>query len=440
LPVGVTYHMARQLSSWDRDLQLMRDMGLNTVRADFGWRDVVPYLEGNYQFDLVDAFLDKALQYGLYVVPLFSYATMDLNTPPWFWMRYSGWVMVGADGRQLIGDFPSINHPDYRRLFEDYVRQTVRHIRDHPAVIAYQVMNELQYPKGALCDYNKYTVGAFRTWLAVRDPSLVQLNSSWSSQFASFADVLPPTSIPVAASDANSGLEESWRDWREFTYDNLGAFMQETADIVRQEDQNHVVLVSDFAYWWWGLQPITGVSASQIFRGGDVVGFDLYPDAGTDTEYYALTTDMLLRLWGRPVWVTELNRRDGRATSAEIGSFVARSIGAGATGIFYYEWRDNWTDGGAYGLLDVWGKPKEQFQSFAAAVRWLNGGAQDLLTRPLPEPDLYVYWPGEAVAVATGRSSPAYGVYRAALGMARQGLRVGVWPDAQSVRNAGSQE
>ena len=156
-PIGVTYHFTRFRSQWDKDLQGMRDVGLNTVRVDFSWRDVEPYFEGNYQFGFLDEFLDKAARQGLFVIPVFSYATQDVNSPWWFWVFYRDWGVVGADGSGLWGDFPSVNNADYRRLFVNYVSETVRHIASHPAVLAYQVLNEPHYPKRPLSDYNGYT-------------------------------------------------------------------------------------------------------------------------------------------------------------------------------------------------------------------------------------------------------------------------------------------
>ncbi len=429
-PIGVTYHFTRHRTQWDADLRLMQEMGLNTVRADLAWRDIVPYWEGNYQFGVLDEFLDKAAKYGLYVVPVFSYATLDYNTPWWFWLRYQGWGMVGADGGIPLGDYPSINHPEYRRLFSDYLRETVRHVRNHPAILAYQVLNEPHYPKRPLSDYNEHTVSAFRSWSEQQYQSLDLLNARWLSDYRSFAEIEPPGLPPEnqRAAEAQS-KSQAWRDWREFAYDNLTSFVDHLADVVRQEDPNHAVLVSEMSWWWWGEQPTTGVSPTHIYRAADVVGFDVYPEGGKHADYYGLTTDLLTRIWQRPVWVTELNRKDGNPTTAEIKGFTARAVERGATGIFYFQWRDTWSDGGAYGLLDGRGNRKDQFAGFAATVAWLRENAERLLASALPAPDTFLLWPTEDVATTPGPASPAHEVYRTALRLSQSGLRVGLLPE-----------
>lgn len=97
-PVGITYHFTRHRSTWDEDLQAMRDLGINTVRIDMGWNDLAPWLPGRYQFSALEDFLDRAARRGLYVVPVFSHTTQDLNTPPWFWLLQSGWRVVDQRG------------------------------------------------------------------------------------------------------------------------------------------------------------------------------------------------------------------------------------------------------------------------------------------------------------------------------------------------------
>lgn len=425
-PIGVTYHFTRHRATWDKDLRLMSQMGLNTVRADLAWRDIMPYFEGNYQFGALDEFLDRAYSYGLYVVPVFSYATLDYNTPWWFALRYQNWLMVGADGIGPFGDYPSFNHPDYRRLFGEYVRQTVEHVRGHPAILAYQILNEPHYPKRPLSDYNDYTVAAFGKWVAERYPTLEALNEAWLTSFSSFAEVAPPRGAPSLTNDVSY---RHWNDWREFSYDNLAGFVEEVADQIRAADPDHAVLVAEMSWWWWGEQPTTGASPAHVYRAADVVGFDVYPEGGQHADYYGLNADLLLRLWQKPVWVTELNRKDGNPSAAEIQGFTVNAVERGATGVFYFQWRDTWTDGGAYGLLDARGNKKAQFSAFEATVAWLKENTERLLTGMVAAPDALIVWPTNDIANSMGHDSPAHDVYRTALQLSKRGLQVGLVPE-----------
>ena len=152
IPIGVSYHFTQCRDSWDEDLQAMHNLGLNTVRIDLSWRDVAPIIPGHYHFSLLDNFLDLASKHGLYVIPVFSHTTQEFNTPLWFWAIYRDWRVVDQDGHVPLDDLPSVNHPVYRKLLRDYIEATVRHIKDHPAVLACQLLNEPRYDPKRLYD------------------------------------------------------------------------------------------------------------------------------------------------------------------------------------------------------------------------------------------------------------------------------------------------
>ena len=436
-PIGVTYHFTRLQGQWDVDLRLMRNIGLNTVRADLSWRDIVPNWEGYYQFAKLDQFLDKAAQHGLYVIPVFSYATGDIDLPWWFWLNYRGWGMVGADGLGPLGGWASFNNQDFRRLFTDYVRETVEHIREHPAILAYQVMNEPHYPAQPLSDYNSAAIEAFREWTSQQHTSVAELNSRWATGYQSFSDVLPPA-LSSRGGRADAAAARQWRDWREFSYQTVSSFVDDLSAAVRRADGGqHAVFVSEMSWWWWGEQPLTGVSPAHVYRSSDVVGFDAYPESGAHADYYGLNVDLLQHLWQRPVWAMEINRKDGNPTTAEVHAFVASAVERGANGIFYFQWRDSWSDGGAYGLLDAKGNPKQQFSAFVETVSWLRRNADTFLSARVTPPDALVIWPSEAIATTPGDKSPAHDVFRAATRLSQRGLRVGILPEEQAATYRG---
>lgn len=424
-PIGITYHFTLHRDSWDEDLEGMRGLGLNTVRIDLGWRDIEPLAPGRYRFGPLDEFLDTAYRHGMYVVPVFSHTTQDFNTPLWFWAMYRDWRVVDQNGQSPLDDLPCLDHPDYRGRLRDYIEATVSHIKGHPAVLAYQVLNEPRYGMTELYDYNPYSISAFRQWLLQKYGSLDQLNRAWSTTYGSIDEVEPwrgsgnqlPTQGP---------LLRQWSDWRSFGYDDLSSFVGEMARAIKEADPNHPVIVSEMAWWWWGQQPLTGVSPLHIYQDADIVGFDLYPDSIGDASYYSLTADMLARYWRRPVWVMEMNRKDGAPTGEDTHAFAASALSGGASGVFYFQWRDDPSDGGNYGVVDARGRRKPQYGGLASTVRWLrdNGGLA-ASAAPAP-PDLYLVWPSEAVSEISGDHSPAWDIYKTARRIADGGLRIGL--------------
>jgi len=424
VPIGVSYHFTYHRDSWDDDLETMRDLGLNTVRIDLGWRDVEPILPGHYRFSVLDEFLDRAAKHGLYVVVVFSHTTQDFNTPIWYWPHYFDWISVDQDGKVPLDDLPSINYPGYRQLLRGYLEATVNHIKNHPALLAYQVLNEPRYDPNRLYDYNPYSVAAFQQWLRQKYGAVEQLDKIWSTTYTSFDEV-----EPMHGTDGGSSLQgpalRQWSDWRQFGYDNLADFIGELARAIKAADPGHPVIVAEMAWWWWGEQPYTGVSPLHIYRDADIVGYDLYPDSIEDASYFLLTSDMLSRYWQKPVWVMELNSKDGDPSGEETQKFVSQALDGGASGIFYFEWQDDWRDGGGYGVLDDKGRRKPQYGALAATVRWLRGETA-LATAPRPKPDLYLVWPSSEVAELSGVDSPAWDIYATARRIVEGGLRIGL--------------
>ncbi len=425
VPMGVTYHFIYHRSSWDDDLQQMRDLGLNTVRIDVAWRDVEPVLPGHYRFSVLDGFLDRAAKYGLYVVVVFSHTTQDFNTPLWYWPWYFEWSSVDQNGDRPLDDLPCINYPGYRQLLGDYIGATVNHIKNHPAVLAYQVLNEPRYDTNRLYDYNPYSVAAFRGWLQKKYGSVARLNKSWSTSYSSFGSVQPSH-----GADGDQPLKgaqlKRWSDWRQFGYDDLTDFIGGLVRTIKQADARHPVIVAEMAWWWWGEQPYTGVSPLQIYRDADIVGYDLYPDSTRDASYFFLTSDMLYRYWQKPVWVMELNSKDGSPSGEEAQKFVSQALDGGASGIFYFEWNDNWQDGGNYGVLDSQGVRRPQYGALASMLRWFRSKEESLAMAAPPKPDLYLVWPSSEIAQLSGTESPAWAIYLTARRIAEGGLRIGL--------------
>ena len=423
-PIGVSYHFTENKGSWDQDLQAMRDLGLNTVRIDLSWRDVSPVLPWGYNFSDLDDFLDRAARHGLYVVLVFSHTTGDYNTPLWFWLWNLNWRVVDQAGNVPLTDSPSINYPAYRKQLENYIAATVHHVRNHPAVLAYQLLNEPRYDSTRLYDYNPYSIAAFQSWLQRKYETIEKLNRAWATSYPAFKNVQPPRDVPADLS--RSAQSTQWSDWRHFGYSDMASFVGDLARGAKKADWRHPVIVSEMAWWWWGEQPFTGVSPLHIYKDADIVGYDLYPDSMEDASYFLLTSDMLARYWHKPVWVMELNSKDGNPTGEEIQKFVSNALEGGASGVFYFQWRDNQLDGGNYGILDSKDGRKPQYGGLAAAVRWLKDKGETVMSAPQPKPDLYLVWPSAAVGEEVGSDSPAWELYLIARRMIDGGLRIGL--------------
>ncbi len=134
---------------------------------------------------------------------LVSYhTTQDFNTPLWFSPPNSDWRVADERGSVPLSDTPSIDHPAYRHQLEEYVEATARHLKDHPAVLAYQLLNEPRYDQTRLYDYSTHSVEMFVAWLKQNYGNVERLNKTWDTTFTSIQRRAAPARWPRRAVNA----------------------------------------------------------------------------------------------------------------------------------------------------------------------------------------------------------------------------------------------
>src|SRR5688572_5744415 len=156
----------------------MGDAGFDIVRvAEFAWVQSEPQ-EGKYEYDWLDRWLTLTDKYGIKVI----IGTPTAIMPAWLARKYPEALELKADGQRTVWGGRRHNcysDPDYRRLSEGVVRALAKHYASHPAVVGWQIDNEIS---NADCRCKKCEKG-FQEWLKQKYGSLAEINRAWGTHF-----------------------------------------------------------------------------------------------------------------------------------------------------------------------------------------------------------------------------------------------------------------
>ena len=115
----------------------MQEAGLNVVRIGESTWGVMEPRDGEFNFSHLDRVLDAMHRASIRVIvgtPTYSVPTWLARKSPQVLMH--GWDSYGYRQNMDITD------PGYRFYAERAIRAMITHVRNHPAVIGYQIDNE----------------------------------------------------------------------------------------------------------------------------------------------------------------------------------------------------------------------------------------------------------------------------------------------------------
>lgn len=179
--LGVCYypeHWPEDL--WADDFRRMKVLGFSVIRvAEFAWTIFEPE-EGTFSFDLFDRAIALAHEHGLKVI----FGTPTATPPAWLTHKHPEVLNVTQTGVQYqhgMRRHYNYNAPVYRELSARIVRKLAEHYGHNPAVIGWQIDNELNCEVDVF--YSDADQAAFRVWLKEKYGSLDELNRAWGTVF-----------------------------------------------------------------------------------------------------------------------------------------------------------------------------------------------------------------------------------------------------------------
>ncbi|WP_250034924.1 beta-galactosidase [Paractinoplanes maris] len=215
---------------WDEDVRAMRDAGVTIVSlAIFSWARLET-AEGEYDFGWLDDAIDLLHANGIAV----DLATATASPPPWLTTKHPEILPVDQKGNTI---WPGGRQqwrptsPIFRAYALRLVRTLAERYKDHPAVVAWHVSNELGCHN--VYDFSDDAAAAFRVWLRARYATIDDLNEAWGTAFwsqwySSFSEVLPPRQ---AATHPNPTQQ---LDFKRFSSDALKDYLIAEREILRE--------------------------------------------------------------------------------------------------------------------------------------------------------------------------------------------------------------
>ncbi|GAB2845774.1 beta-galactosidase [Microbacterium insulae] len=191
--------------TWDEDIRLMKDAGVNLVSIGiFSWALIEPE-ENIFDFSFLDEIIDLLHTAGIDV----DLATPTAAPPAWFYRKYPHSRAVTRAGTPLAFGSRGIvspSSPEYRAASRRIAMQLARRYGSHPAVVLWHVHNEYGTPVAE--SYDEASVAAFRFWLQRRYGTLDRLNDAWGTNFwgqryGQWAEVDAPRESGTASNPAH---------------------------------------------------------------------------------------------------------------------------------------------------------------------------------------------------------------------------------------------
>lgn len=360
MKLGVCYHPEHwPQKRWPIDARLMRQAGLSLVRiADFTWAAMEPS-EGEFTWKWLDQAIEVLAAESLQVI----LCTPTASPPPWRCRTYPDILPVDAQGHRLRQG----GRRHYCSNSTSYQQQTVRIVSalasrygGHPAVVGWQIDNELGWAGTAHC-YCEVCASVFRTWLQRRYGTIDALNEAWGTIFWSqtYRDW---TEIDLPNLTVGEPNPSHRLDYYRFSSDSIVAYQQLQINSLQAHVPAHQKITTNFMSQYSDLnyydlaRSLNFVSMSSYPTGQADAKSTLYmPGSSQPTLAYDVGDPYVTSLWHtlmrgyqphRPFWVMEQqcsninwSRYNTGIRPGTVRLWTWHALASGAEAVVYFRWR-----------------------------------------------------------------------------------------------------
>lgn len=360
---------------WEADLGRMLENGIETVRiAEFAWNKVEPE-EGVFTFQFFDAFLDTAHKCGMKVI----FCTPTATPPAWLTEKYPEVLNGDIEGHLFYHGgrrHYNYNSPKYQELTRIIVEQFASHYGPHPAVIGWQIDNELNCEVDVF--YSESDTLAFRRFLQDKYGTLKALNNAWGTDFwnqtySSWDQVyVPRRTVP----ENNCTNLHRMLDYIRFVSDSARRFALMQADILRKYLKEDDFITTNGIF--------SNLDNHELARESlDFMAYDSYPSFSYGVDSYRSDDPLKDRWWSKnlsevrsisPIFAIMEQQSGAGGWNTWLGAptpkpgqitlWTMQSIAHGADYVSYFRWRTCTMGTEIYwhGILDYSGRDNERLR------------------------------------------------------------------------------
>ena len=362
LYVGANYHPHddKNIEKIKRDIQLMKDAGLNVVRmGHLAWDSYEPS-EGKFDFAWFDKVMDLMNEAGIKVI-------LDIAIRPapiWLHHKYPSIDIVDANGDRHYPNhryMEDVGDPMYQKYAVRYADTLTKHYGKHPALIAFGIDNE---SGDGPISYSETVRKRFIVWLKKKYSTLDNLNKAWATQrWSRKINQFEEVGLPVATHSTD--VPERMLDFRRFVSDEINQVLFKVIDKVNANAPNALVNTNAWYYSAMKYFDYTPIAYSgKMTREG--CGF--YPGNSLITNWGVMNA-----LFGisriqfestNPFWCTEFTTMTAVPNSIRKSAYATLMYGNQM--VCGWTWQSMWAGEEQYleGMLDWDGVPNRKYDEY----------------------------------------------------------------------------
>ena len=253
----------------DKDVEMMKKAGINTVRiAESTWSTCEPQ-EGVFDFSHVERVMDAMEEAGINVI----IGTPTYAVPTWLVKSHPDVLATTINGRGIYGprQIMDITNPAYRYYGERVIRKLMECSAHRKCVIGFQVDNETKYygtaGKNVQESFVKYLRRKFNNDLEAMNYEFGL--DYWSNRINAWED------FPDVRGTINGSLGAEFEKFQRTLVDEFLSWQAAIVNEYRREDQ---FITHNFDFEWrghsYGVQP--DVNHKHASKALTIAGVDIY--------------------------------------------------------------------------------------------------------------------------------------------------------------------